>query len=174
MISHNGATIALSEHISGSEAEFSKLMNEKAKEIGALNTNFENSNGLDSSCPSHRTTAKDLALIGSYAVKIEEFNEISGTQTDYIEIKNKGRKIELNNTNAMIFNDFVISGKTGYTENAGHTIVNFSQKNGSNLVTVLLKCGSTAQRREDSEVPIDWAHDNYKFQVLVHKGFEVM
>jgi serine-type D-Ala-D-Ala carboxypeptidase (penicillin-binding protein 5/6) len=169
MISHNGAAIALAEHISGSEAEFSKLMNEKAKEIGASNTNFKNSNGLDSNYPSHKSTVADLALIGSYAVKNEEFNEISGTQTDYIEIKNRGRKIELNNTNAMIFNDFVISGKTGYTKNAGHTIVNFSQKNGSNLITVLLRCGSTARRREDSARLIDWAHDNYRFKRLIHK-----
>ncbi len=169
MISHNGATIALAEHISGSEAGFSRLMNEKAKEIGALNTNFENSNGLDSNYPSHQSTVGDLALIGSYAVKTKEFNEISGTQTDYIEIKNRGRKIELNNTNALIFNDFVISGKTGYTKNAGHTIVNFSQKNGSNLITVLLKCGSRARRIEDSAMLIDWAHNNYVFKRLIHK-----
>ncbi len=168
MISHNGATIAIAEHISGSEQEFAKLMNQKAKELGAENTNFQNSNGLDHNFPSHKSTAEDLALIGSYAVKNDLFYELVNTVSDSLQIINRDRTIELYNINALISYPNIKGLKTGYTRNAGHCVVTYSQKHGKNLVTVLMRSRSSAQRRADAVRLIDWASLHYNFQILTN------
>lgn len=77
--SGNDAAIAIAEHIGSTEENFVHMMNEKAVELGALNTHFANPHGLDN--PQHYSTAKDLALITRHALKNEKFREIIGTRT---------------------------------------------------------------------------------------------
>ena len=82
--SGNDAAVAIAEHISGSSESFAELMNEKARQLGALDTNFSNPNGLDSQ--SHYTTVEDLAKITAYALKNDEFRKIvseKAHKTDY-------------------------------------------------------------------------------------------
>ncbi|MBC7333561.1 MAG: D-alanyl-D-alanine carboxypeptidase, partial [Actinobacteria bacterium] len=134
--SHNNATIALAEHISGSEEEFVKLMNLKAKEIGATHTLFQNTNGLDFESFYHKTTAQDLALITSYCLRNEIFRRIVSTSKDYISIN--GKEIEINNTNDLLSYEYIKGVKTGYTENAGFCLILYSEKNDIELIVVIL------------------------------------
>lgn len=162
--SHNNATIALAEHISGSEEEFVKLMNLKAKEIGAQDTNFQNTNGLDSNLPYHKTTAKDLAIITSYCLKNNLFRKIVNTTKDYISIN--GKEIEISNTNGLLPYSYIKGVKTGYTENAGFCIILYSEKNDIEVITVILN-SSQEGRNEDSLKLLNWVYNNFEYQKIV-------
>lgn len=127
--SANDAALAIAKHISGSIDEFVKLMNEKAKAIGALNTNFVNPNGLPHE--EHLSTAYDLALMAKYAMENETFREIVKNYTYTIPITNKKsqernlwsanrllystERINVNGTQTTIKYEGVNGVKTGYT-----------------------------------------------------------
>ncbi|MBM3700603.1 MAG: D-alanyl-D-alanine carboxypeptidase [Actinobacteria bacterium] len=156
--SHNNATVALAEYVSGSEEQFLKLMNAKAIEIGAFNTYFESTNGLDSEYPQHNTTAYDLALIADYCMENEMFSEIVGTKEDTITLGDE--KLNLYNTNSLLFFDYIKGIKTGFTNNAGHCLAVFSERQELNLIIIVLKC-SEGSREADALKLINWANDNF-------------
>ncbi|MCL4378614.1 MAG: D-alanyl-D-alanine carboxypeptidase [Actinobacteria bacterium] len=157
--SNNNATIALAEFVSGKESDFVKLMNEKAKELGANDTFFQNTNGLDSDFPDHKTTARDLAIIARYFMKDPFLRELVSTKEDKILINNK--EVDIFNTNILLFFDYIKGIKTGFTENAGYCIVLYSEWNGIRLISVVLKSAQD-QRNADILKLINWANDNYK------------
>ena len=97
IFSNNNATNVLAEHIAGDVDEFVELMNKKAYEIGAFNTNFENTNGLDADYPDHKSTAKDLSIIARYSFENELFRKIVDTTSEIVLINEK--EIEIHNTN---------------------------------------------------------------------------
>jgi len=134
--SHNGAAVALAESVSGSVNDFVGLMNQKAKEIGAENTHFENPTGFDYTYPKHKSTARDLALITMYCLENDLFREIVSTRKDSIVVN--GRKLSISNTNKLLRYDYVRGVKTGYTRTARHCLVLFSNKGGRRLITVIL------------------------------------
>ena len=151
--SHNGAAVALAESVSGSVDDFVGLMNERAKEIGAQDTHFENPTGFDYTYPKHKSTARDLALITMYCLKNHLFREIVGTRKDSIVVN--GRKLSISNTNKLLRYDYVRGVKTGYTRNARHCLVLFSNKGGRRLITVIL--ASTKDGiKSDALRLIDW------------------
>ncbi len=116
--SGNDAAVAIAEEIGGSVDGFVEMMNNKAKEIGALNTNFANPNGLPDD--NHYTTAYDLALICSYAMQNETFRTI--VSTEYKEISWEGHEYlrVLKNKNKLLWQYDGCTGiKTGYTKSAG-------------------------------------------------------
>lgn len=151
--SANDAALAIAKHISGSIDEFIKLMNEKAKEIGALNTNFVNPNGL--SDENHVTTAYDLALMAKYAMKNETFRNIVKNYTYTIPPTNKktqervlwsnnrmlysAEKISVDGVQTTIKYDGVNGVKSGYTVGAGQCLVTSYEKDGRWLIAVVLK-----------------------------------
>ena len=163
--SHNNATIALAEYVCGNVEDFVKMMNLKAKEIGAVNSNFKNTNGLDSEYPNHKTTAYDLALIAKYCLSNNLFKQIVNTQKDYIYIN--GKEIEIKNTNDLLSYDYIGGVKTGYTENAGFCIVLYSDKNDLELITVILNCISLDDRRDDSLKLLNWVYSNFDYIKIV-------
>ncbi len=163
--SHNNATIALAEYVCGNVEDFVKMMNLKAKEIGAVNSNFKNTNGLDSEYPNHKTTAYDLALIAKYCLSNNLFKQIVNTQKDYIHIN--GKEIEIKSTNDLLSYDYIGGVKTGYTENAGFCIVLYSDKNDLELITVVLGCSSVEDRKNDSIRLLNWAYDNFDYVNIV-------
>jgi serine-type D-Ala-D-Ala carboxypeptidase (penicillin-binding protein 5/6) len=165
--SNNNATIAIAEFISGSEKDFVKLMNEKAREIGALDTFFQNTNGLDTKYPDHKTTARDLAIIAKYCMKNELFRKIISTKNDYIIINDK--KVDIFNTNILLFFDYIKGIKTGFTENAGHCLILYSERQGLKLITVVLKSEEN-KRAADILKLIDWANNNYSNTNIVNSG----
>ena len=154
--SGNDAAVAISEYISKSEEEFSKLMNKKAKEIGAKNSNFENPHGLDSD--NHYTTAYDLALITSYALNSDKFSKIVSTKSKVI--KEDGGFIRyLSNHNKMLRTyEGCIGVKTGFTKKSGRTLVTAAKKDGVKLIAVTLNA------------PDDW-NDHKK---LLDEGFKAV
>ncbi|MCQ4923738.1 D-alanyl-D-alanine carboxypeptidase [Tissierella carlieri] len=151
--SANDAAVAIAKHISGSVENFSKLMNEKAKSIGALNTNFINPNGLPNE--EHMTTAYDLALIGRYAMENEKFRSIVKNYTYTIPITNKKteprplksanrllystEKIDVDGKLTPIKYDGVNGVKSGYTVAAQQCLVTSLEKDGHRLIAVVLK-----------------------------------
>jgi D-alanyl-D-alanine carboxypeptidase len=164
IVSHNNATIALAEYISGNTVDFIAMMNQKAAELGASNTNFENTNGLDSKFPDHTTTAYDIALISKYAMGNELFREIVSTPNDAIMLNDD--EIKLENTNKLLIYDYVKGIKTGYTENAGFCLATFSDLNGMELITVILNSGAKTRERDALNL-IYWADNNIKTVKLV-------
>ena len=164
IVSTNNAAVALGEYVAGDNEKFVEMMNKKAKEIGALNTNFENTNGLDSNSPQHKTTAEDLAKIASYCLKNELFKEIVSTKEAIIHINKKELLIE--NTNTLLDEDFIKGIKTGYTENAGFCLVSYSQKNNMELITVVLN-SSPYGKNYDTMRLINWVYDNFSIKKIV-------
>ncbi len=163
--SHNNATIALAEYVSGSVEDFVELMNKKAEEIGAENSFFKNTNGLDDEFPDHRSTARDMAIIASYCMENEIFKEIVNTREDTI-IKND-QEIEITNTNNLLDYDSIKGVKTGYTNNAGYCIVLYSEKNDLRLITVILNSSSLEERDKDALKLLNWTYGNLKYVKII-------
>jgi D-alanyl-D-alanine carboxypeptidase (penicillin-binding protein 5/6) len=121
MKSINSAAVAIAEATTGSEKDFTVLMNRKAREIGANNTLFANASGLPKGA--QYTTASDLALIMKAALSYPLIREILGKKTHLVRTS-AGRDIFLENSNDLLWQeDDVIGGKTGYTGNARHCFV---------------------------------------------------
>lgn len=139
LISGNDASVAIAEHVGGSASEFVTKMNELAKNIGAKNTHFANTHGLDAD--GHYTTAYDLALITSYALENDTFREIVSTKN--IKITNgEGENRFLKNKNKLLFTmEGCVGVKTGFTDDAGRCLVSAIEINGLRLVCVVLNCG---------------------------------
>ncbi|WP_017755202.1 D-alanyl-D-alanine carboxypeptidase family protein [Calidifontibacillus oryziterrae] len=143
--SGNDCGVAIAVHIAGSEEAFAELMNNKAQELGARNSNFVNSHGYDH--PDHYTTPYDLALILKAASEYPQFLEVLETPTYKAVFKNKdGKKVTRNwrTTNHVFQNsafntDGIIGGKTGYTGLARHTLATVAEHNGHRYFVVTLK-----------------------------------
>lgn len=145
--SANDVGMLIAENIGGSVEHFLEMMNAKARELGATNTNFTNPHGLTDL--NHYTTAYDLYLIFNEAIKNDTFNEIihmSGYQTVFYD-KNGGTKaFDKPSTNQFLRGNYqppanitVIGGKTGTTNEAGHCLMLFTRdENGSPYISVIL------------------------------------
>ena len=141
LISGNDASVAIAEHIAGSVSEFVTLMNEKAKEIGAKNSHFANTHGLDAD--GHYTTAYDLALITAYALKNPIFKEIVTTKNTKIINSKDGLEEPryLKNKNKLLSSlEGCVGVKTGYTDDAGRCLVSAVERDGTQFVCVVLNC----------------------------------
>ena len=135
--SGNDAAIMISTYISGSEEEFVKLMNQKAKEIGMKNTIFYNSSGLDNTTMGNLSTAYDMALLTKYAMQNETYKEIVKTKKH--TVKTNLKTYIWHNKNKLLSNGYITGGKTGYTEKAKRTLVSTANKNNINLIVVTIK-----------------------------------
>lgn len=141
--SANEACNGIAEHISGNVPEFVRLMNERAVQAGALNTNFVNPNGLSN--PQHLTTAYDMAMITRAAVQNQEFRRIFGTSHYVIAPTNKQTETRYLWAEHKMFEsgryeyEGVTGGKTGYTRDAGNTLVTLAQKGERELIVVAIR-----------------------------------
>lgn len=165
MHSGNDATVAVAEHIAGSVPAFVQMMNEKAGEIGAYNTHFENPNGLPDD--NHYTTAFDLAKIAAYGYSIPHFEEIvSRQEATYEWVKDPAK--QLRNENQMLWLYRGGNGvKTGYTEAAGRCLVSAARRDGMQLVAVVL---DSYYMWNDSIALLDYGFQNARPKDLVKKG----
>ena len=150
--SGNDAAVAIAEEISGNVDEFVKLMNTRAKEMGAYNTNFVNPNGL--SDPSHYTTAADLALISREAMKNEDFKTIVSTKTKQLS----DGTYCINHNKMLNLYEGATGIKTGFTKSTGRTLVSSAEKDGKSLICVTLNA------------PDDW-NDHKKMLDYVFSSF---
>ena len=169
--SANDAAIVLAEHISGSVEEFSKLMNEKAKSIGCLNTNFVNPNGIQDK--NHYSTAYDLALIGKYSLKFSDIKRIAMVKQYTLPTTNKYDETDriFNATNGLINDDvlnknyyeYATGLKTGYTDASGYCIVSTAKKDDKELIAVILNSDSISKRYSDCKTLFNYGFDNYDY-----------
>lgn len=133
--SGNDAAVAIAEHISKTEDKFVAEMNKKAKKLKLKNTHFENPCGLPDK--EHYSTAYDMAVLMSYAIKNKEFMRIVGTKDHRFETDSS--VTHLKNHNKLLWKyPFSTGGKTGFTKSSGRCLVSSAAKNGINLVTVTL------------------------------------
>ena len=142
--SHNDSAVAIAEHVGGSVEKFAEMMNEKAKEIGCEHTHFITPNGLDAKdeTGSHGTTAKDLATIMSYCIKNDTFLKITQTKQYSFQNVEGSRSFTCNNHNAFLqMMDGALSGKTGFTADAGYCYVGALKRGERTFVVSLLACG---------------------------------
>ena len=153
----------------GTMEQFTKMMNERAAELGCTNTHFNNPNGLPDE--DHWTSAHDMALIAAEAYKNETFRVIAGTKSYTIPPTNKHEaETPLHNHHKMIYPfhgdyaylyDYATGGKTGYTNAAGNTLVTFAQKGDMALVCVVMR-EQTPYHYTDTRTMFDYCFDNFK------------
>lgn len=135
--SANDAAVMMAESVSGSVEKFTELMNQRAKELGAVNTNFVNPNGLEIDAKNHNvTTAYDLALIAKAAYENDWVRESMGI--DKTSVILDGKTIYIETRDKLLGVDGNIGGKTGNETKAGHCFVGYYNRNGRNLITVVL------------------------------------
>lgn len=168
MASANDAVVALSEVISGTEDEFVKRMNKKAKELGLKNTNFMNATGLDDD--EHYSSAYDMALIARELVKHKKVLEYSSNYEDYLR-ENTNKKFWLVNTNKLIKTYDGMDGlKTGYTEKAGYCLTATAKRNNMRLISVVMKESDSKIRNNETSEILDYGFNLYKVNRLFKKN----
>lgn len=137
--SGNDSAVALAIHHSGSVENFVTVMNERAKRLGADNTNFKNPSGLPDD--EHYTTARDLCNIACYAMNNEIFKEVVSSKSHV------GKFRSFENKNKMLYRYEGANGvKTGYTLKAGRCLVSSAERDGMDVVTVVLNCYDMYER----------------------------
>ena len=147
--SANEAGYILAEGISGSVSAFANLMNSKANELGCKNTHFTNPSGLHDE--KHYTTAYDLSLIAQYCMKNDSFRSFVSMPSCTIAATDKYEERYFRNTNEMLnsksqyYNENIIGIKTGYTSQAQNCLISGIQKNGMELISVVLSLGFSSR-----------------------------
>ncbi len=176
--SHNDSAVAIAEHIGGSVDGFAELMNEKAKEIGCEDSFFITPNGLDSVTViegqeyRHSTTAADLARIMRYCImespEKETFLEITGTPNYSFANCQGSRSYSCINHNAFLnMMEGALSGKTGFTGNAGYCYVGALQRGERTFIVALLACGwpnHKTYKWADTRKLMEYGLENYEYQ----------
>lgn len=162
--SHNDTAVAIAEYVGGSVEGFATMMNDKARDLGCFDTNFVTPNGLDAE--GHYTTARDLAVIASYAIKNDQFIAITNTSShNFKEIK-KGKEYAVSNKNRFLYMmEGAIGVKTGFTNDAGYCFVGAIKNEGKTLVSVVLGCGwppNKTLKWNDTKELMDYGVDNYE------------
>lgn len=169
--SANEAANAAAEYVDGSIEAFATHMNEKAAELGCENTHFVNPSGLHDS--EHTTTAYDMALIARALLQNEDYRSIMGAT--YYEIPPTNKQTETRylhgqhqmlNSNSIYYYEYATGGKTGFTEEARNTLVTYAEKDGRELIAVVLKCEG-AEHYVDSAALFDYGFENFETQTLV-------
>ncbi len=139
LVSGNDASVAIGERVGGNVKNFVEMMNKTAIKIGTKNSHFDNTHGLDSK--THYTSAYDLALITSYALSNDTFREIVSTKNTKITTV-EGKTRYLKNKNRLLNSLEGCNGvKTGFTDDAGRCLVASCERDGMQLVSVVLNCG---------------------------------
>ncbi|MBN6188200.1 D-alanyl-D-alanine carboxypeptidase [Aneurinibacillus sp. BA2021] len=170
MNSGNDAAVAIAEHIDGSVEAFSERMNKFVASIGAHDTHFTNPSGLHGN--GHMTTAADMAKIAAYAMKNAKFREIVSTKEKPWE--GKEWKSKLVNHNKMLVSYRGANGiKNGFTQQSGFTLVTSAERDGTELIAVLLKADSSRQIYKDATQLLDYGFSHYKTVPVLKAGAKI-
>lgn len=165
--SGNDASIATAQHVAGGEGQFVALMNQKATELGLTRTHFSNSHGLDQE--GHYSSAEDLAVLSRYAMSKPAFRRIVGKKRARIGSGANATSVE--NTNLLIGNYEGANGiKTGFTSDAGHSLVASARRGDIELVAVILGTPSEQARFRDARTLLDFGFAHYRPQRLASAG----
>lgn len=162
--SGNDASVAISEHVAGSEGSFAELMNHYASQIGMSQSNFENSTGLPSE--SHYSTARDMALLASALIR--DFPEFYPW---YAQKEYTFNDITQHNRNTLLWRDESVDGlKTGHTEAAGYCLVASAIRGDMRLITVVMGTPSEKARADSSQALMNYGFRFFESHRLYEQG----
>lgn len=155
--SANDAAVAMAEHLSGSEQAFAARMNERAAELGAVNTYFSNCTGLLDDT-AHTTTARDISLMSAELIKHDWIKEYTTIWMDSV----RGGEFGLSSTNKLVYYYSGTTGlKTGFTSRAGHCLAATAERDGVEYIAVVMHCETSNARFESAKVMLSFAFANY-------------
>lgn len=157
--SANDACTALGEHIAGSETGFVKMMNDRAKELGMVNTNFVNCSGLDDDTTEHLTTAYDIALMSKELLSHERIKTYTTVWMDSL----RNGETQLVNTNKLVrFYSGTTGLKTGTTTKAGYCLSASAERDGLHLIAVVMGAENSNDRFEGAKAMLNWGFANFE------------
>ncbi len=183
LASANEACNIIAVHIAGSIEAFVDKMNVRADELGCSGTHFTNTHGMPD--PDHYSTARDIFIISCEAMRHPLFAKLVGTSEHTVSATNLSPERRLKSSNALICSDSVYTGKyrydgavgikTGYTDAAGYCLVGAVQRDGVNVITVILGADGDKEKKEfdsfaDSVKLLDWCFENYSYRSIVKSG----
>ena len=156
VVSANDCTVAMAEHLTGSEEEFVKCMNRKASELGMINTNFVNSTGLPAE--NHYTSAKDIAIMTRELLKHPVILDYTCIWMDSL----RGGAMGLSNTNKLIrFYPGANGMKTGYTDSALYCLSATAKRDNLQLIASVMKAPTSDERFSDAKKLLDYGFANF-------------
>lgn len=165
--SGNDASVALAEHVAGSEEAFASLMNHFAEILGMGSTNFMNSTGLPD--PEHYTTARDIALLSAATVR-----DFPDYYSWYAEKEFTFNNIRQHNRNTLLWRDPAIDGlKTGHTEAAGYCLAASAKRDGMRLISAVMGSSSESSRASESQTLLNYGFRFFETVQLYEAGKEL-
>ena len=165
--SGNAASVALAEHISGSEKSFAEMMNQQAQQLGMDNTHFTNATGLPN--PDMHTTAEDMAILS--IAKIRDFPD---TYDLYSQRYYTYNGIRQPNRNRLLWRDKSVDGlKTGHTDEAGYCLASSAKRNGMRLVAVVMGAASDEARAREAQQLLNYGFRYYDTSRLYEGGEKI-
>lgn len=163
MVSANDASVAIAEHLGGNVANFAAQMTSRAHELGAVNSNFTNPHGLPDN--NHYSTARDLAILASYGLRLPGFEQIVTQQEAAFGWIHDDENKLLRTENRLLYMYNGCNGvKTGYTDSAGRCVVCSARRNGIQLISVVL---DGLYMWNDSIIMLDYGFANVGTETLV-------
>lgn len=171
LVSANEACNILAEHVSGSVSAFVDAMNARAAELGCTGTHFANANGLEES--GHYTTAADFAVLARAALENATVLRICGTVSYTVPATNMADARELKNTNSLInpdssyYSEYAYGVKTGYFTNAGYCLVSAADKDGIDVICVVMGAAEPGDNFADSLALYSWMFENFEARPLL-------
>ncbi|KAB7672879.1 D-alanyl-D-alanine carboxypeptidase family protein [Bacillus sp. B1-b2] len=169
--SGNDAAVAVAERLAGSEDEFVNMMNDKAKELGLKNTQFQNVTGLPTD--NHYSSARDMALMAKELLKYQDITKFTGTYEAYLR-ENTDNKFWLVNTNRLVkFYPGVDGLKTGFTAEAKYCLTATAMKDGMRVIAVVFGAPTSKERNAQVTKMMDYAFSQYETHPL-HKKEEAI
>ncbi len=181
MASYCDVAELLATHFGGTTENFAKMMNQKAKAVGAENTNFENAHGLHH--PNHYSSPKDIALLFEEALNNETFREIISLRNYTLPETNHHQERKLRHTVSTYYetNDFYlpcyVGGKSGFTNQAGRCLATYSEENGVSYISVLLGANMDNNRKYpgnmaqiETHTLLSYAYEHFDVKTVMEKG----
>ncbi|WP_353947894.1 D-alanyl-D-alanine carboxypeptidase family protein [Sporolactobacillus sp. Y61] len=166
--SGNDASVAMAEHVSGTEEAFVRHMNREAKRLGLKHTRFQNTTGLP--VGNHFTTARDMAIMARELAQYEQVFGYTSKYEDYLR-EDTDKKFWLVNTNKLIKTYPGADGlKTGYTNEAKYCLTATAKRNGMRVIAVVMGAGSPKERNKEIAGLMDQAFARYSTQKLLEKN----
>jgi D-alanyl-D-alanine carboxypeptidase (penicillin-binding protein 5/6) len=165
--SGNDASVALAEHIAGSEEAFAGLMNHYAEQLGMTGTHYTNSTGLPD--PDHYTTARDINILSAATVR-----DFPDYYTWYSEKEFTFNNIRQHNRNTLLWRDPAIDGlKTGHTEAAGYCLAASAMRDGMRLISAVMGSSSESSRASESQTLLNYGFRFFETVQLYQAGQEL-
>ncbi|MEW6106990.1 MAG: D-alanyl-D-alanine carboxypeptidase family protein [Bacillota bacterium] len=165
IVSANDASVAVAEHIAGSEEAFVDMMNQRARELGMTGTHFANCHGLPHR--DHYTTARDIAIMSRALLRYPKVHEWFTTWIDYV----RGGKNILVNTNRLVkFYEGADGLKTGFTEEAGYCLAATAKRGGLRLISVVLNVADSQLRFKEASALLDFGFRHYAGVEIASQG----